>query len=194
MAQDMVSQGKYSWRQSLERLIRYRLFVPLKRSRHSPEHAARGVMIGVAWSMTPFFGIQMVLVFLTWLISHKLLRWDFSLVAALAWTWVTNIFTIVPFFYAFYLTGQLMLGRFGNMGGYESFRAKFDQVAEVDASTWDQMMSWLNIMISDVGVPLTVGSIVWAVACGWLSYYLAMRFIIQYRSRRSASGKADLLC
>ena len=62
------------------------------------------------WAMTPFFGIQMALVMGTWLVTKKIFNWDFSIVNGLAWTWVTNVFTLLPVFYMFFLTGNLMLG------------------------------------------------------------------------------------
>ena len=49
----------------LPRLIRYRLIVPLKRSRHAPEHLARGSLIGLIWAFTPSIGVRMSLVVLT---------------------------------------------------------------------------------------------------------------------------------
>jgi hypothetical protein len=50
----------------LRGVLRYRLIVPLKRRRHSPEYTARGVMIGLFWAFTPMVGIQMYLVSMTW--------------------------------------------------------------------------------------------------------------------------------
>ncbi len=186
MTETIVPRRKHSWLKLLERLVRYRLIVPLKRSKREPQHTARGVMVGVAWAMTPFFGVQMALVFLTWLISRKLFNWDFSLVSALAWTWVTNIFTLLPFFYAFYFTGQLFLGHFNDDGGYNQIKSIYDGFEQENTGFWDNLLAWLNILISDIGIPLTIGSVVWALICGWLSYHLTLRFVIRYRKRREA--------
>ena len=74
----LAPDQKYTLRQRLMRVLRYRLIVPLKRSRHAPEHTARGVMIGVAWAMTPTVGVQMPLVFANWIAARKLFNWDFN--------------------------------------------------------------------------------------------------------------------
>ncbi|MEM7620266.1 MAG: DUF2062 domain-containing protein [Pseudomonadota bacterium] len=184
MTKQMVLREKNNIWQSFERLLRYRLIVPLMRSKHPPEHAARGVMVGVVWAMTPFFGIQMLLALLTWLISTRVLKWDFSLINAIAWTWVTNIFTLIPFFYAFYVTGQLMLGDFSN-AGYEKFQAVFSQMlSNGSVWSWEGMQIVLNFLISDIGGPMTLGSVVWAVVCGIVAYYLSLRFVVRYRENR----------
>ena len=70
--------------QNLGRICRYRLVIPILRSPHPPEYKARGVAVGTAWAMTPLVGIQMYLVFMTWLISKKVFKWNFSLPLGLA--------------------------------------------------------------------------------------------------------------
>ena len=181
----MCNNSNHNWYESLERLVRYKLFIPLKRSKQPPEHAARGVAVGMFWAMTPFFGAQMFLVFVTWLFCSKLLKWDFALIPGLAWTWITNIFTLLPFFYAFYLTGQLFMGDIGNAGGYEVFKNIFETSTKgSDAGLWELILAWINVIISEIGVPLSVGSLVWAILSAWGSYYLSLRFINQYRERR----------
>ncbi|MGY8991135.1 MAG: DUF2062 domain-containing protein, partial [Rhodospirillales bacterium] len=118
-AKVLKSKSNNSWINGLNRLIRYRLLIPLKRSAHSPEYTARGVMVGMVWAMTPTVGIQMGLVFGTWLFTRKFFKWDFSLINGMAWTWTTNVFTLIPIYYTFYITGQLMMGRFDDLSGYD---------------------------------------------------------------------------
>ena len=101
---------RYSWWRQLVRLLRFRLIVPLLRSQHPPEHTARGVMIGMTWALTPTVGLQMYGVFVTWLVARRLFNWDFNLVIGAGWTWTTNVLTMLPCYYAFYVTGQLILG------------------------------------------------------------------------------------
>lgn len=182
----MPTDGKLNWYQSIERLVRYRLFVPLKRSKQPAEHSARGVAVGMFWAMSPFFGLQMTLVFLTWLFSRKLLHWDFALVPGLAWTWITNIFTLPPFFYAFYITGQIALGKFSGIQGFQAFYNLFE-VAKMEAGPdfWAQMFASANVIISQIGIPLCIGSAIWAIVWSWASYYMTLRFVNEYRARRN---------
>ena len=115
------------------RLIRYRLHIPMLRSPHPPEYTARGVMMGMIWGFIPLFGIQMGGVLLTWTVATRLLKWEFALIPALAFIWITNIFTIIPTYYVYYVTGQAMLGHWSDIAGYEAFAALFASTAPPDA-------------------------------------------------------------
>ena len=168
---------KYGWFERLERLIRYRLHIPLKRSVHSLAHTARGVMIGVIWALTPLFGVQMIGVFGTWIAARKLLKWDFSLLNGMAWTWTTNVFTVIPAYYVSYLTGQVMLGRFNHLSGYDNFTNILKLLEEGD---------W-QAMASDIGLPLAIGWIPWAILSGWVAYILSYKFVVRYRAQRKVN-------
>ena len=165
----------------LLRLTRYRLVIPILRSKHPPEYTARGVMVGLAWAMTPLVGIQMYLVFMTWLATRKLFNWDFSLIVGLAWTWVTNVFTMLPCYYVFYLTGQLMLGNWDDISGYNSFVAAYRDTFEAGLTTWETVKLYAVMVVKDWGVAMAVGSLPWAAVGGWLGY----RFGLVYALRRA---------
>jgi len=81
----------------LKRLTRYRLIVPIIRSKHGPEYSARGVLVGMLVAMTPTVGVQMPIVAFLWLLM-RIIRtsWNFSLIIAMAWTWVTKDVTAPP--------------------------------------------------------------------------------------------------
>lgn len=188
--EQLKRRRNFSWHGRLRRLLRYRLHIPLKRSRHSPQHTARGVMVGVVWAMTPIFGLQMAAVLLTWLAARSLFRWDFSLANGLAWTWVTNVFTLLPAFYVFYVTGQVMMGRFENLGG----EATFDKLSRIlhdpDRNGIDAVFDWVSVIASDWGLPLCIGWIPWAALSGWIAYRISLKFVIAYRERRARRMKA----
>ncbi len=142
-------------------------------------------MIGMFWAMTPTVGIQMPLVFMTWLFTRKFFKWDFSLLNGLAWTWTTNVFTLLPIYYILYLTGQLMMGRYDDLTGYESFQKLWDMAFDPDVGFWDTTVMWFDTLIRGWGVPMLIGSIPWAFFSGWLAYVLSLRFVIRYRERRA---------
>ena len=173
------------WIARTKRMIRYRLHIPMMRSPHTPEYTARGVMIGMVWAMIPVFGLQMAAVLLTWIIAEKVFKWDFSLVNGLAWTWTTNIVTIIPTYYVFYITGQLTLGNFGDISGYSAFRELFETSKLSDLGFWDAFVSWTSTLISGWGVPILIGSIPWTILSGWLAYVLSLRFMREYQRRRA---------
>jgi uncharacterized protein (DUF2062 family) len=171
-----------------ERVVRYRLFIPLKRNPHPPEHTARGVMIGIAWAMTPTVGIQMPLVLGTWLLARRLLRWDFSLLAALAWTWITNVFTLVPTYYVFFLTGQVMRGRVHDLAGYDGFLKLWHAVEKPSIHSWDSIVGWFGTILQGWGVSMLVGCVPWAIASAWIGYVWSLAFVRRYRARRAAKS------
>ena len=95
--------AKYFW-DVFVRLVKFKILVPILRSNQPPSYTARGSLVGLIWAMTPLIGVQMYLVFMTWLIAKKFFKWDFNLPIALAWTCVTNVFTLAPTYYLFFVT------------------------------------------------------------------------------------------
>lgn len=168
----------------LQRLLRFRLVVPMLRSRHTPEYTARGVMVGLIWAFTPSVGLQMPLVFGTWLVCKRVLSWDFSLIQGLAWTWVTNAFTLLPCYYVFFLTGQVMLGKWSDLSGYQTFIRFFQSAFSPDMSLGESLRAMSRILLLDWGVAMALGSLPWAAFMGWLGYRLSLRFVCAYRDAR----------
>lgn len=183
----------------LRRLLRYRLTIPLLRSRHSPEHTARGTMIGLVWAFTPSVGIQMPLVFITWVIARRLFKWDFNLILGLAWTWLTNAFTALPCYYVFYLTGQIMFGHWSRLTGFDSFTLLWNDVFAADQTLAGQLSAMARVVILDWGITMWVGSIPWAALLGFLGYRYSLKFVRAYRHaraermRRRAQGHHGLI-
>lgn len=172
------------WRQSL-RLVRYRLIIPLMRSRHPPEHTARGVMVGLVWAMTPLVGIQMMLVACTWFIASRLFSWHFSLVLGLAWTWITNAFTILPFYYGYYITGQILLGHWDDLSGFDAFVALWrDTFAVETMGFWEAAWAYMVDIVAGWGLPLVVGSIPWVLVSGIGGYWLSLRVCRRHAAAR----------
>ncbi len=172
-------------RNPLARLIRYRLHIPLLRSSHPPEHTARGVMMGLIWAFVPLFGIQMGGVLLSWMIGSRLIGWHFALIPAMAFTWVTNILTIVPVYYLYYITGQLMLGHWSDIAGYDAFAALFSSTAPADAGFFETVWAWIETLLTYWGVPIVLGSIPWTIAIAAAGYKLSLNFSRAYRRRRA---------
>lgn len=179
--------SRRNWLGRMARLVRYRLIIPVKRGIHRPEHTARGVMIGLMWGFTPIIG-QMYGVIFTWFIARRIFAWNFCLINGMAWTWVTNIFTTAPSFYLFYRTGKFFMGHsfLGNSGDYQSFTDKLLASAPPEASLWEVILGWGEVIISDWGPAMAIGCIPWSILAGWIGYRLSLRFAekIQFRRRR----------
>ena len=175
-----------SWRARLARVLRYRLVIPIKRSIHSPEHTARGVAVGLALGLTPTIGIQMALVFVTWIATRRIFRWDFSLIIAMAWTWTTNVVTMFPCYYLFYVTGQIMLGGFDRVSGYDEFIVAWDRHVGDDEviGYWEWLWSYTITLVQGWGVPMLIGCLPWAALGSWVGYAWSLRFVRRHRAAR----------
>lgn len=188
MAQIMASARQRGIVEGFRRLLKLRLKIPILRGFRDPVHTARGVAVGMFWAMTPTIGIQMMLVFATWLASRKLCNWNFSLPNGLAWTWTTNVITAWPVFYMFYITGKLMTGELGDIQGYDAFNSQAKSTL-VDQGFWDKIVNWTHTLFSDFGVPILVGSVPWAIGGALVSYHLTLVFLQRYRQAQDARAR-----
>ena len=167
------------------RLFRYRLVIPVLRGKHMPEHTARGVLVGLLAALTPTVGIQMPIVFVIWLAVRAVRpSWDFNLIVGMAWTWVTNIFTVPPLYYGFLVTGRFLMGRWDEEGGYSDFQDRLGGLLATDAGPLETL--WIYVVgIFDLwGVPMFVGSIPWAILGSWIGYRWSLGMIRRFRLRR----------
>ncbi|GAB6054576.1 hypothetical protein JCM17960_33960 [Magnetospira thiophila] len=167
----------------MHRLARFRLIVPMQRSPHPPEYTARAAAIGLAVAFTPTVGIQLVVVLGIWILLRWSARTDFSLVVALAWVWVTNVFTMLPIYYGFYVTGQFMLGRWDDLSGYQGFVDVFSAAVKMDMSMLDMAWALITLAAEEQGLAMFVGSLPWAIITAWLGYVWSLKYL---RTRQSA--------
>lgn len=167
--------------------MRFRLIMPTLRSPHAPEFTARGVSLGVGLAFTPLIGIQMPLVVLLWILVRRFApRWDFHLLIALAWTWVTNVATLVPVYYVFYVTGRVMLWRWDALPGFSTFATQMRAMTQIEASWLEAFWITLVRMFETWGEPMFIGSLPYAIGLGWLSYRWSLRLIRRLRARRDS--------
>lgn len=175
----------------LRRLILMRLVAPIVRGSHSPEYSARGVLFGMLVALTPTVGVQMPIVLLLWLGVRALRpQWDFNLLVGMAWTWVTNVVTVPPIYYTFYLTGRVMLGHGGPAQGYDSFSAMLEQTLSTNATWLETLWVYTVGLFERFGVPMFVGSLPWAVIGSWICYRWSLRFVKRVRAARARRRRA----
>ena len=171
-----MTSRSFSFMQKISRLLKLRLLVPLLRSSKPAEYKAKGVAVGLAWAMTPLVGVQMWLVFMTWVIWKKFSPQGFSLTLGLAWTWVTNVFTMVPVYYVFYVTGQLMMGNFDSIGGYDSLQSIIAETFLAEYTFLEKWGLFFKLLLKDWGVSMAVGCLPWAIAGYVGGYYFTCAF------------------
>lgn len=153
------------------------------RSPHSPEHTARGVANGVFWGLTPTIGLQTGAMVVTWFAARKLLGKDSSLLQAFVWVWVNNPITVLPMYYAFYVTGLWMMGDPEAVTGYDRFGELFQR----PEASW---FARVRAVGESVGIPLLLGCLPYAAAGSMLSYRWAMA-VVRRRRERLARKRAD---
>ncbi|MBR1946206.1 MAG: DUF2062 domain-containing protein [Alphaproteobacteria bacterium] len=157
-------------------LVRVKLIAPMIRSKNPPEVTARGAMIGMAWAMTPLVGVQMYLVFMTWLFTKRFFKWDFSLPVGLAWTWITNVFTMPPFYYTFYVTGKIMMGEFAERTTYAKFYNLIKTVLAENGMI-EALKAMGEVLIKDWGFAMMIGSVPWIIIGSWGAYKWTLWYI-----------------
>jgi uncharacterized protein len=168
-----------------ERLLRYRFLVPLKRAPHPPEWAARAAAVGLFWGLSPTVGIQVLGVFLTWLVARRLFRREFGLLIAIVWTSVSNVATAIPLFYTYFITGRMLLGQWEGLPGYRTFASRWGEAASPELAWFDQLGDWFSLVVAEWGLTMLVGSAPFAFLGAWVGYRLTYRFILRYRRARA---------
>jgi uncharacterized protein (DUF2062 family) len=182
----MHLRKKNNWYKRLHRNAKYQLVIPLKRSKHPPGYTARGVALGLGLAMTPSIGMHLVIIPALWLVLHKLLRWEFSLLACVAWSALANILTMVPLYYLLYLTGHIMLGDTPAIAGFDQFAKVIGSLhGHADLGFWENTRLWLVNLFQGLGKPMLIGSIPWAASLGWLGYRLTYEYTVRHREGRA---------
>jgi uncharacterized protein (DUF2062 family) len=173
----------------VRRLVRYKLLIPIFRSPHPPEYTARGVANGVFWGVTPFLGLQTLAIFSTWGVLKRAFRKDSSIVQALIWAWVNNPVTMVPMYYAFYVSGSWLMGASGSIGGYDAFVALWEE-----SQHQPTVAARIGLLARHVGLALTLGCVPFALVGSWIAYSWALRVTIarHRRIRRVDPARAEL--
>lgn len=161
----------------LRRYLRYTLLIPVFRSPHPPEYTARGVASGVFWGLTPSVGLQTIQIVATWFVARRVFGRDSSLLQAMIWVWVNNPITMLPMYYAFYVTGLWLLGSSGSFGGYDAFVAVWEKNAAL--GWWAGLTAFAHAF----GLPIAVGCVPYAAIGAGVSYQWALR-VVMARKRR----------
>lgn len=157
------------------------------RSRQPPENTARAVAVGIFWALTPTFGIQMALSAVHWYVARTFFKRDFNVVVAMAWTWVTNLFTVPIAYYLFFLTGQILLGRWNDLSGYESFQTFWVTAMGETGGDPTSLAAWetyFTVIVEGWGLALLVGSLPLAFIGYFIGYYWTLRITRRWRAIR----------
>lgn len=176
-------KNKEYWWSRLTRLLYYKLVIPIHREKDSPRLIAYSVAIGLFVGFTPSVGFQMPLLAVIWWIALKLFRFHFSLLIAIAWSWISNGATMIPLYYLFYMTGRLILPSSEDEFSFADFSSYISENLGEDASM-SESLNFLGDLIGLVGESLLIGCLPWAFGLGALGYWLSLRAALSYQALR----------
>ena len=156
-----------------------RFLKPINRMRLSPSVVGRTAVVGLAFGLTASVGIQLIGVFLIWLVGRAIRR-PINLALAVLLTSVTNPLTIVPIYTGYFFIGCAMLQCDTSVITIEPMIAAINAIdlTGLFTGSWDTALasfaplgagSWETI-----GLPLTitaVGSLPFAIAGSVAGYY-----------------------
>ena len=183
----------------LYRLLKKKIYThiiePIIQSVSPVREAALGSAIGMFFGMTPTVGIQMWLVFMVWLFCKYVLDIRFDLVIGTALVWISNPLTMFFLYYAFLVTGYgfySMLGVDVNVLSYAIF---YDQLSEIvnmpGAGKWEVVLAAGKFLFYDLGVPMVVGSLFYAVPLAVISFFGTKKLLHRYRMRTASKMGID---
>lgn len=162
------------------RALAARLWHSLVSLHGSPHDIALGAALGMFIAFTPTFGIQMFLAFIITSIFGA------SRAAAMVTTWVTNVFTMAPFYACTYLVGSLFWPgadapfheAHERMSGFVSSVAHFEGLA-----MWAKFKAMLSLG-AEMFIPMTIGGLLVGAVAGLATYPIALWGVNRYRRVR----------
>ena len=130
----------------------------MSRSYKNPAYLARSNAIGMGLAFAPFPG-QVPVVLALWMLLRRT-KYRFSLAISVAWTFISNVFTNLPLFYLYYLTGAY-------------FRQ--DETAFSYAELKELFANGIFQAAGEIGVNILYGSLLYMLVFGAFGYYLGIR-------------------
>lgn len=176
------SKNKEKLTAKLLRLVYYRLIVPMKREKDQPHNIAYGVLIGLIIGFTPTVGFQMPLILIAWIIARKVFNFHFSIILAIAWSWLSNPATMIPLYFVYYQTGSLILN-FGGEGGFTF--SKFTELFKgADLDDIEGAVEFLSFLWDTIGLSIWVGCVPYAIILGLIGYYMSLAVVRNYQKMK----------
>jgi len=158
----------------------------------SPIHeTALGTAIGMFVGLTPTVGLQMWIVFMIWLACKYLLKLRFDLIVGTAIVWISNPFTMFFMYYGFLATGYAFLSITGLSSvplelSYASFYSELSQLLDTHQhSSIEIIINGTRFLLVDLGYPMLVGSLFYAIPLSILTYILIKRYLKLYREKKA---------
>ena len=162
------------WR--AQRFVKYRVL----HVDDTPHRIALGVGLGFFLTWLPLIGAQtvLVLVLCTVLKANK--------VVGLPFVWLSNPLTIIPIYYPSYWLGVRIIPK-ASVLSLGAWRAMVAQVFDADQGFIERALGFWRFAWG-IAAPLWVGSVLFALVVGGMTYWLTYTGVVRYR-RRMANRK-----
>ena len=147
---------------------------------HDSRETARSVAIGIFIGLSPTFGLHIIIVVLLWNILRYTDRWRFNLPIAISLTFITNYFTIVPYYFLCYHTGAWIYNNVNTSLDYQAFSTQWHSAIE---RGFFHSLHYLIKRIPGMFKSIMIGASLYAVLFSVLSYKLVLYRINRIRSR-----------
>jgi len=168
------------------------LIRPVFESVSPVNETALGSAIGMFVGMTPTVGIQMWIVFLIWLGFKYFFNLRFDLLVGTALVWISNPVTMIPLYYGFLSTGY----RFLTVSGispvplelsYKGFATQLSAILNAQQDgTLETIVAGTRFLLFDLGFPMLIGSLFFAIPLSLVSYALIRRYLPRYRAHKAS--------
>lgn len=163
-----------------------RLILPVINSVAPVNQVSWGVAIGLFVGLTPTMGGQMYIVALIWTICRYLFQFRFFMPVGVAIVWVSNPVTVAPLYYLFLITGNLLF-QFLELPfialTWSTFHGKFGELAQYGG--WDLMVEGTKFLVYELGFPMLVGCLFYAIPLSIIFYFVTQVFLTRYRKYKA---------
>ncbi len=160
--------------------LKERFLNPLIVSKHPRRFNSRGAGIGLAAGFACPIGLQF------FVITGLRVLFRFNSILALAFSLVSNPFTVVPLYYVYYRLGSFILEK-----PVEMSKERFDDAVQIALAAgyfWDTIPALLNLG-RDVIIRWSISAVIFAVVFGTVGYLVTWR--IQEMLARN-TGESDV--
>lgn len=175
------------WFKKWYRLSRIKIIIPVFTSRAPVNQVAWGTAFGVFWGLTPTVGLQIFILFLQWLLFRYLLRINFDFKIGVILVWISNPITILPMYYIFWKTGNLLLGIFTQtrqvVQNYAEFSQQISIFEDTNLSTIENIRQTLYYLLIELGQPMIIGCLVYALPSAVLGFIYVRHFLTKKRKK-----------
>jgi uncharacterized protein (DUF2062 family) len=180
---------------NLKNMIYNNLLEPILHSVSPLKEAAVGSAVGMFVGLTPTVGIQMWIVFMIWLFCKYVMNIRFDLVIGTALVWISNPLTMFFMYYVFLVTGnylfQLLSIEVIDLT-FQAFQTKLAFILSGDEkSSWQIFIDGAIFLLIDLGLPMVIGSFLYAVPFSLLTYKGTTFFLKRYRINRALKEGLD---